>query len=97
MARALLGGSMGEGVAEAVVTPIKAEIYNSQKINKKTAQALHTLSSSIDSFHIMVYTMNTEMQAFRKQYKEEYIRKKNLITQNHNLIMCQMYKSNLAE
>ena len=34
MARALLGGLMGGGVAEAVVTPIKADIYNIQQINK---------------------------------------------------------------
>ena len=65
MARALLGGMMGGEVAEAVVAPIKAEIYNIQKINKKTAQALHALSSSIDSLHIMVNTMNTEMQVFK--------------------------------
>jgi hypothetical protein len=43
MARALLGGMMGRGVAEAVITPIKTEIYNIQKINKKPAQALHAL------------------------------------------------------
>ena len=43
MAKALLGGLMGGGVAEAVVAPIKAEIYNIQKINKKPAQALHAL------------------------------------------------------
>ena len=88
MARALLGGSMGEGVAEAVVTPIKAEIYNIQKINKKTAQALHALSRSIDLLHIMANTMNTEMQVFREQYKQEYNQTRSLITQNRNLIMC---------
>ena len=43
VAKALLGGLMGGGVAEAVVAPIKAEIYNIQKINKKTAQALHSM------------------------------------------------------
>ena len=88
---------MGGTVAEAVVTPSKAEIYNIQQINKKTGQALHALSRSIDSLHIMVNTMNTEMQVFREQYKQEYNRTRNLITQNRNLIMCQMYKSNLAE
>ena len=97
MAGALLGGLVGGGVAEAVVAPIKAEIYNIQQINKKTAQALHVLSRSIDLIYIMENTMNTEMQVFREQYKQEYNRIRNLITPNHNLIMCQMYKSNLAE
>jgi hypothetical protein len=45
----------------------------------------------------MVNTMHTEMQVFREQYKQEYNRTRNLITQKHNLIMYQMYKSNLAE
>ena len=40
MARALLGGLMGGGVAEAVVAPIKAEIYNILQINKKTEMGL---------------------------------------------------------
>jgi hypothetical protein len=40
---------IGGVVAEAVVAPIKAEIYNIQKMNKKTAQALHELSRIIDS------------------------------------------------
>ena len=63
-ARALLEELMGGTVAEAVVTPIKVEIYNIQQIKKK-AQALHTLSRSIDSLHIMVNTMHTEMQVFK--------------------------------
>ena len=41
--------------------------------------------------------MNKDRQVFREQYKQEYNRTRNLITRNHNLIMCQMYKSNLAE
>ena len=93
MAGALLGGLVGGGVAEAVVVPIKAEIYNIQKINKKTGQALHVLSRSIDLFHNMVYTMNTKTQVFGEQYKQEYYRTRNLITQNHNLIMCQICRS----
>jgi hypothetical protein len=98
MARPLLGDLMGGGgVAEAVVVPIKADIYHTQKINKKTAQAHHTLSRSIDSLHIMVNTMDTKMQVFRGQYEQEHSRTRNLVTQNHDLIMCQMYKSNLAE
>ena len=88
---------MGGGVAEAVVAPIKAEIYNIQKSNKKTAQALHSPSRSIDLLHIMVNTMDTKMQVFRGQYEQEHSRTRNLVTQNHDLIMCQMYKSNLAE
>ena len=73
MARALFGGLMGGGVAEAVVAPIKAEIYNIPQINKKTAQALHALSRSIDLLHIMVNTMNREIQVFREQYKHRNI------------------------
>jgi hypothetical protein len=67
LAGALLRGLIGVEIAETVAASIEAEIYNIQKINKKTAQALHALSSSIDSLHIMVNTMNTEMQAFREQ------------------------------
>ena len=38
------------------------------------------------------------MQVFREKYKYNiYNRTRNLITQNHNLIMSQTYKSNLAE
>jgi phosphotransferase system IIA component len=73
MAGALLGGLMGGTVAEAVVAPIKAEIYNIQKSNKKTAQALHSPSRSIDLLHIMVNTMNREIQVFREQYKHRNI------------------------
>ena len=69
MARALFGGLMGGGVAEAVVAHIKAEICNIQQINKKRAQTLHALPRSIDSLHVMVNTVNTKMHVFKEQYK----------------------------
>lgn len=76
----IIQGLMGGPVAETVTAPIKARMINIKKNNNTSVQALHTLSRSLDPLHSIVNTMNTEMQVFRNQFKQEYNWARNLIT-----------------
>ncbi|XP_052590726.1 uncharacterized protein LOC128119759 isoform X1 [Peromyscus californicus insignis] len=96
MAGAILGGIMGGGVSAAMIEPIKAEIYHIQEVNKKTAEALAAISNSIDGMHTLIQTMQGEIKMSQDLYKEQFSYQAKLINTNHNMMMCQMYRTQVS-
>lgn len=95
MAGAILGG--WRGVAAAIVQRIKANstvLHKKKKINADTVKALHAAWQP--TLHMIVNAMETETLVSQEAYSQEYNKTLNLITANHNLIMCQFYKSNVG-
>lgn len=82
---ALVGGLGGGGVSAAIVAPIKADIQHLEMMNKDMVQALHAMSQSLDTMHAIINMMQTEMEVFRKVYREVYNRTLPLITDNLTL------------